>query len=441
MPLGPAIGPVYEQWESALEKLKILHYETGYCGKGRKQFHRVHFVYPGANPGVQFDEFVDLCAWLCSIISRDELFKRDQYDDPNTVVNKLLLALRGLSFDLSFPSQKLKTANGEHTCAVLDFLCDKALQARKFQWGTPQYSSSSADDTEMLGMDDEEEKGGKKGKGKSKNADEEDEIEDDLENSPEHDGDNGGDLAGDHADNNNNGRIEGQEFETLDTSAHNILHAVVDPVEWKAEVERVAPKLRQLSQHGSASGSEWRSHVDQTVTSKAQIEKVMGETRDDLTTVTRQVADELQRAATKEKFMNHQFGSLTGDYAQIRKVLDGLESTSSSANEKMAKMTNELAEITEKLDDLKENFDNKDSGIHDTSPLVRMKAALQQIKAESFAFDLRIGVVSHSLLAARVSVSNRRRTAAHHKNKARHSKKGKKGESKTDHEEDGYISD
>ena len=60
VPLGPAIGPVYEQWESALEKLKILHYETGYCGKGRKQFHRVHFVYPGANPGVQFDEFVDI---------------------------------------------------------------------------------------------------------------------------------------------------------------------------------------------------------------------------------------------------------------------------------------------------------------------------------------------------------------------------------------------
>jgi len=167
MPLGPAIGPVYEQWESALEKLKILHYETGYCGKGRKQFHRVHFVFPGANPGVQFDEFVDLCAWLCTIISRDEIFKRDQYDDPNTVVNKLLLALRGLSFDLSFPSQKLKTAHGEHTCAVLDFLCDKALQARKFKWGTPQYSSSGGDDTEMLGMDDEQDgTGGKKEKGK-----------------------------------------------------------------------------------------------------------------------------------------------------------------------------------------------------------------------------------------------------------------------------------
>ena len=163
-PLGPPMGPVYDMWEGSLEKLKILDYERGYCGKGRKQFHRVHFVYPGANPGVQFDEFVDICAWLCSVISRDEIFRRDQYDDPNTVVNKLLLALRGLGFDLSFPSQKLKAANGEPVCAVLDFLCDKALQSRNFKWGVPQYASSMGDDAEMLGMDDEAEKTSKKSK-------------------------------------------------------------------------------------------------------------------------------------------------------------------------------------------------------------------------------------------------------------------------------------
>ncbi len=166
IPLGPALGPVYELWESALEKLKIMNYEKGYCGKGRKQFHRVHFVYPGANAGVQFDEFVDLCAWLCSVISRDEIFRRDQFDDPNTIVNKLLLALRGLGFDLSFPSQKLKTAHGEPVCAVLNFLCDKALQSRKFKWGKPQYASALGDDTEMLGMDDEPEAGSKKNKSK-----------------------------------------------------------------------------------------------------------------------------------------------------------------------------------------------------------------------------------------------------------------------------------
>jgi intraflagellar transport protein 57 len=436
-PLGPALGPVYELWESALEKLKILQYESGYCGKGRKPFHRVHFVFPGANPGVQFDEFVDLCAWLCSVISRDEIFHRDQYDDPSTVVNKLLLALRGLGFDLSFPSQKLKVANGEPVCAVLDFLADKALESRNFRWGTPQYNSSGNDDGEVLGMDDDNEE--KKGSGNG-GGDDDDEIEDDIDNTAEHQGDDGDAAIGDGTDH-NNGRVEGQEFDNLDSSAHDILHAALDPMEWKQEVERVAPKLRQSSA-AMGSGSEWRSHVDQTITSKAQIEKIMGETRDDLSVVGKQVADELQRAGTKEKYMNHQFGSLTGDYAQIRKVLDSLESTSSTTNDKVAKMTNELAEITDKLDEMKENFESKDSGIHDTSPLVRMKAALQQIKQESYAFDLRIGVVSHSLLAARVNVSNRRRHAVHSKHKARHGKKGSKNaESKEQHHDDAYISD
>ena len=74
---------------------------------------------------------------------------------------------------------------------------------------------------------------------------------------------------------------------------------------------------------------------------------------------------------------------------------------------------------------MKESFDSKDSGIHDTSPLVRIKDALQQIKNESNNFDLRIGVVSHSLLNARVGATQRRRMKNVQKNKQRHSKNKK----------------
>ena len=88
----------------------------------------------------------------------------------------------------------------------------------------------------------------------------------------------------------------------------------------------------------------------------------------------------------------------------------------------MARLTNDLAEVTEKLDDLKESFESKDSGLHDTSPLVKIKAALQQIKAEIHSFDLRIGVVAHSLLAARVQDNNRLRSQAVSKARRRHNK-------------------
>jgi len=258
MALGPAMGPVYEMWENALEKLKILHYETGYCGKGRRPLSRVHFVYPGPNPGVQFEEFVDVCAWLCSVISRDELFKRDQYDDPNTVVNKLLLTLRAQGFTLSFPSQKLKTAHGEAVCSVLDFLADKALAARRFKWGTPVYAETAGDNDQQMQMDDGAGGGGGRG---------DDDIEDEAAGGLDDD------VVYEEA-----ARNEAAEI-SLDTSAHNILQALVDPVEWKTELERVGPKLKV---NQTLAANEWRAHVDQTISSKSAIDKVLGDTQGDL---------------------------------------------------------------------------------------------------------------------------------------------------------------
>ena len=73
------------------------------------------------------------------ISSQRDFFCRDSYDDPNTVSNKLMLALRQLDFKSSFPSQKLKQAHGEAVCSVLEFLTDRALDAKGFKWGIPVY--------------------------------------------------------------------------------------------------------------------------------------------------------------------------------------------------------------------------------------------------------------------------------------------------------------
>ena len=415
---GPVYGPIYELWENALEKLKILNYDSEFCNKGRQPFHRVHFVYPGSNSGVQFDEFVDLAEWLCKQCSRDNIFERDQYDDPNTVINNLLMALRGLGYSSNFAPQKLKLAHGEAVCEVLDFLASKALEARKFRWGTPVYANDADDGADSNGdginEDDDEE--------------DEDEIQDDIV---------GGGVEEDGLyQQSDMGRVEDKDM-SLDNSHHQILDGYIDPIEWKTEVERVAPRLRTVASLGA---NEWRSHVDQAISSKGQIDKILGETQSDLSIVNRQVSDELQRAQTKEKYMNHQFNHLATTFGEHKRGLDELEKKRESTNEKVMKATNELAELTERLDEIKESFDSKDSGMHDQSPLVRMKAALQQIKNESYAFDLRIGVVSHSLLSARIAQSNRRR--AHHaqKAKARHGKK--KRASHTPHGgDDAYISD
>lgn len=130
-------------WENALEKLKILKYEKDYVKKfNRRAFHRVYFVLPHSNQSHQFDDFSAICAWLITEITlKTDTFKPEQFDDPNTIVNKLLLALRQLDFRSTFPPQKLKTPYGEPVCTVLEFLVDKALATRGFKWGTPVYVS------------------------------------------------------------------------------------------------------------------------------------------------------------------------------------------------------------------------------------------------------------------------------------------------------------
>ena len=82
---------------------------------------------------------------MVDISKNSELFRRDQYDDPNTITNKLLLALRQLDFKGSFPSQKLRTPYGDSACMVLEFLADKALDNRGFKYGQPVYSDSVSD--------------------------------------------------------------------------------------------------------------------------------------------------------------------------------------------------------------------------------------------------------------------------------------------------------
>lgn len=216
---------------------------------------------------------------------------------------------------------------------------------------------------------------------------------------------------------------------SLDGSAHQIMHAQVDPIEWKTELERVGPKLRA---HQQLTSNEWRAHVDSTVHNKGQIEKVLSDTQGDLQAINREITDELAKMKSKERYTNNQFTSAADDYKQIKQQLEELDKVTGGNNEKIMKLTNEFGEITERLDELKETVDSKDSGISDTSPLVRIKSALQQLKAEIHAFDLRTGVVSHSLLAARVSTTDRRRIGAAQHARRRHKKNRKDAANSSD---------
>lgn len=66
---------------------------------------------------------------------------------------------------------------------------------------------------------------------------------------------------------------------SLDQSSHQIIQGQIDPIAWKTELERVAPTLKSQM---TVSTNEWRSHVDQTIVSKGQIDKLLGDTNNDI---------------------------------------------------------------------------------------------------------------------------------------------------------------
>jgi predicted nuclease with TOPRIM domain len=53
---------------------------------------------------------------------------------------------------------------------------------------------------------------------------------------------------------------------------------------------------------------------------------------------------------TKEKYLNHQFASLSADYESTKRGLEELEAKSAATNERVTKLTNETAELGERLE-------------------------------------------------------------------------------------------
>jgi len=97
----------------------------------------------------------------------------------------------------------------------------------------------------------------------------EDVIADDIEEEEVFQ-DSGGDKDGGGTDLNDS---------VLDGSSRQILVGQIDPLEWKTELERVSQKLKTSQ---VTSTNEWRAHVDQTISSKENIDKLLGDTKGDL---------------------------------------------------------------------------------------------------------------------------------------------------------------
>lgn len=331
-----------------------------------------------------------------------ERLQFSEFDDPHTSVNKLMLALRGLNFALNIPATRLKTAHGEAACSVLEFLVDAALKESGFKWQTPSYADSN--DVEQAADDSSADLG---------------EVEEELAQSDAEEV-----LFNEIA------QMDPHET-SLEHSQRNIIEAgAIDAEVWKKELERVAPRLRTTQPQLLSGSNEWRAHIEQTQTNRQMVAGLVNNANGDLQIISKDVLGASSVLSDKEKSINTHFQEIARSFQSVKQELNGIESQYNNSNETVMRLTNTLDEIQSRIAELRESVSAKDSSMSDASPLVQIKAALQDVKAEILSFDLRIGVVSKSLTQAKMNSVKRK--------KKRVSRSATKRQPAQDQDEDRY---
>ncbi|CAM9275782.1 unnamed protein product, partial [Chrysoparadoxa australica] len=361
-------------WENALEKLKALDYESRFCEiKNLPPFTRTFFALPGENASLQFRAFQDIASWLVTEATGDpDLYKIDKYDDPNTSVSKLILALKALSFGLDFPASKLKQGYGEPVCSALDFLADLALKAHNFTFQRPVYQEE--DMAEEAEVDESADLG-------------EVPVEDEID-----------EIEEEEAVFTERARPELEDEDDLHQSQVAMLETRIDPLEWKKELERVGPKLK----FAQRSTKEWRGHVEQTKLHEKTIQSTLPEASSKMTVMSSEVKNMLDSMRSKERYLSNNYQELCEEYQQLREKTKAAEAKHQGATTVTAELTSQLAEISEEVEELKESMNDRGSKMSESSPLIALKQSMQHVKGEIKTFDLRIGVVSNALISMRM---------------------------------------
>lgn len=305
----------------------------------------------------------------------------NKYDDPTTASQNMILELKKLGIELDMPASKLKAGHGDGVCSLLVKLCQVSLQS-KFRFKKPVIKDEGAG----RDMDDGDDDMGDDMEG---NADIADMImgggnqsDDDIEDFAEFGGGAGGDKAGGDAD-----QLQNQ-----------IIQSSISREEWMLEVERVTHKLKLGNLATAGDGKEWRSHLDQTKKYAEHVRGQLPEVRVKLERLSEEVSRALERISKKEGLLSKSFQGMTGDYRAHSDKLREIQAAFTTTSRAVQDMETELAEVNERLSQVEKKIDDTGKSFSDTSPLQKIKKSIAQVKNDIKAIDIRIGVVSNTLL-------------------------------------------
>lgn len=89
---------------------------------------------------------------------------------------------------------------------------------------------------------------------------------------------------------------------------------------------------------------------------------------------------------------------MTGDYRAHSDRLREIQAAFTSTSKAVQDMESELSEVNERLSQVDKKIDDTGKSFSDTSPLQKIKKSIAQVKNDIKSIDIRIGVVSNTLL-------------------------------------------
>jgi len=355
--------------DETVDTLMLLDYETKFCSRELKPLSRSFFAYPHTNAAYQFQYFTKLVAWGLGLLRVQADW--DEYDDPNTQITNMLVALKDLGLQVNTVPGKLKHGYGDGVCLVLNVLFKEVLRRSDFEWSVPNFPDEGLADEAEVDSDAEIHSVG----------------EDEMPADGEED-----DLMCQEED------IKKAE-ENSDDQDHQVLQASIDPTLWKLEVERVVPKLKVTIPNDA---KEWRTHLSQTRGYKQVIENQFPAAKAQLEKLSKELSGALERIRNKEAFINTQFDHRALDYREQQQELQTVQTQYTELNEVVMNLQIELKNLNEELEVVKNDMEERSSTVTDTAPIVKMKDAFKKLRSDTRQLEVRIGVVSHTLMQAKL---------------------------------------
>jgi estrogen-related receptor beta like 1 len=378
--------------EDLLDKLKLLNYEEEFVRELKMRPLNRHYFVLQTNPGEQFFLFTSLAAWLIRKADR-RMDPPQEFDDPNMTITNILDQARQIGVAIDFAPSKLKQGYGEQAIYVLDRLADEALRVTSFQWGRPMPPQEHAegddevDDEAELNLEKVEEE-----MAAEYSEEEEDEIFHIDELSSALKGASGGTL--------------------LPQRPEEILQSTTDAEEWNLEVERVAPQLKVTVR---VDARDWRTHLEQMHNYRNGIEEALNSTKFQLDKIHTDIGRTLEKISSREKYLNSQLEVPLSDFRRLTDMLAAAREQYRQVSGGVTERSRLLSQIADELEAVKAEMEERGSSMTDGTPLVNIRKTLARMKQEVMVMDVRVGVVEHSLLQAKLKdKSNMQRDLQNH---------------------------